>query len=379
MRERGPDPRAVRRTPEPDPRLDAAPPESRLRPEDEPCRNCADPRSGRYCPACGQRKVDVRVSVRVLVADVLEDQLVLNRALPRTVGGLLLHPGHLTLEYIRGRIVRYIAPFRLYLVSSVLFFLLMSFLGLRALDRTQAPAVATAADRDSLRAEVLRRQAALAQTDTLQLGPAPRAFIRQAAASYGSALELLADTARPLDLATYTRVSQLIRGESTLGDGELQPWAREIRLQGAPPWVEAAFDRKIQDIGHLPPRLAVRTVLADMLGYAPHAMFVLLPLYALLLKLLYFRRNRYYAEHFVFALHVHAFFFLAFAIILLSQWALLDRVLMVWMVAYMWLAMKRVYGQGWLRTSVKWLVLGWTYGFAILFAVIGTMLVALLV
>jgi len=86
---------------------------SRWRSPDEPCLNCGDPTYGRYCPSCGQRKLEVEVSVRTMLKDVLEDQLALSGALPRTLVSLLFRPGHLTNEYIRGRIVSYIAPFRL--------------------------------------------------------------------------------------------------------------------------------------------------------------------------------------------------------------------------------------------------------------------------
>ncbi|HUF67295.1 MAG TPA: DUF3667 domain-containing protein [Longimicrobiales bacterium] len=92
----------------------------------EPCLNCGDTTPGRYCRACGQRKGEVRVSMGRLTAEVLEDQLSINSALPRTLAALLLHPGRLTAEYSRGRIASFIAPFRLYLVASLLFFLVAS-------------------------------------------------------------------------------------------------------------------------------------------------------------------------------------------------------------------------------------------------------------
>lgn len=92
----------------------------------EPCLNCGDTTPGRYCRACGQRKGEVRVSMRRLVAEVLEDQLSINSALPRTLTALFLHPGRLTAEYSRGRIASFIAPFRLYLVASLIFFLVAS-------------------------------------------------------------------------------------------------------------------------------------------------------------------------------------------------------------------------------------------------------------
>src|SRR5690606_1410078 len=74
---------------------------SRWRSPDEPCLNCGDPTYGRYCPSCGQRKLEVEVSVRTMLKDVLEDQLALSGALPRTLVSLLFRPGHLTNEYIR--------------------------------------------------------------------------------------------------------------------------------------------------------------------------------------------------------------------------------------------------------------------------------------
>jgi hypothetical protein len=79
-----------------------------------------------FCGHCGQRNATRLVSVRNMLMDALEDQLSVNSALPRTLAGLLFRPGFLTREYVEGRIVRYIAPFRLYLVTSVLFFLGLS-------------------------------------------------------------------------------------------------------------------------------------------------------------------------------------------------------------------------------------------------------------
>ena len=92
----------------------------------EPCRNCGNKGAGRYCPQCGQRKGEVRVSLRRMLADVLEDQLSINATLPRTLQGILFRPGRLTVDYLNGRIASYIPPFRLYLAASVIFFLVLS-------------------------------------------------------------------------------------------------------------------------------------------------------------------------------------------------------------------------------------------------------------
>jgi len=95
-------------------------------PPSRPCPNCGTTVDDLFCGHCGQRNATRLVSVRNMLMDALEDQLSVNSALPRTLAGLLFRPGFLTQEYVEGRIVRYIAPFRLYLVTSVLFFLGLS-------------------------------------------------------------------------------------------------------------------------------------------------------------------------------------------------------------------------------------------------------------
>jgi hypothetical protein len=93
------------------------------------CANCGTVTAGNYCRNCGQR-LDVHMnSVWHFTSEAAEvlthaDSSVWNTLLP-----LLTRPGFLTLEYFAGRRARYLQPFRLYLVLSVLFLLLASLLG----------------------------------------------------------------------------------------------------------------------------------------------------------------------------------------------------------------------------------------------------------
>jgi hypothetical protein len=340
---------------------------TRWRSADEPCLNCADPTTGRYCANCGQRKIDVLVSLRTILADVLEDQLVINRALPHTIAALLLHPGFLTEEYVRGRIVRYIAPFRLYIVTSVLFFLVVSFLSLRALEGADL-AVSAAAGVERAQADLVERRTELLARDTTTMSESDLAATRQALADVDRAHALLEGVDQPGALPNGAAGPH---GVVRLPPGMLQPWAQQLQsLDSAMPF-HSAIQRKLGQIGHLPQQDALRAVVSDLLDYAPHMMFLLLPVFAFILKLLYIRRDRFYAEHFVFALHVHSFFFLMFFIMLVTPGSVVDRILILWMVAYIWLAMKRVYQQGWVRTSMKWWILGWCYFFILFFGLLG--------
>ena len=92
-----------------------------------PCDNCGAPLSGKYCSACGQRHFDHPVhDFGHFVSEALEDLTHADSRLWQTLIALLFRPGFLTLEFLEGRRVRYLPPVRLYLVLSVLFFLIVA-------------------------------------------------------------------------------------------------------------------------------------------------------------------------------------------------------------------------------------------------------------
>jgi Protein of unknown function (DUF3667) len=99
-------------------------------------------------------------------------------------------------------------------------------------------------------------------------------------------------------------------------------------------------------------------------GTAPKAMFLFLPLVAFLHMLLYWRPRHKYAEHLLFFLHLHAFFFSAMALVVLvaeaaEVWPALSPAaslagLLLWSLpVYTIFAMRRVFGRSWTRTLVK--------------------------
>lgn len=330
---------------------------------DQPCLNCGDPTPGDYCRNCGQPKRKVAVSLAAMISDVLEDQLVLNRTLPRSLLYLIVKPGFLTAEYVDGRIVRYVSPLRLYLVTSVLFFLLLSFFGLRALDNVSFGDEQTQArPREGLAAGAT----ALEQIDTTDMPIEAREAVR-------TAMRNLSEQA-----AAPTTVPPPPITAGVPGPGGLQPWALAMLDDETEGFAGRLVERIAQRFGHLPPRAAFREFSREYLEYAPHTVFVLLPIFAFILKLLYIRRGRYYAEHFVFALHVHALTFIAFIVMFLIGNAMVNWWLFLGIMIYVWLAMKRVYGQGWFRTSAKYFTLGFAYMMLLSFATLAPAVVAVL-
>jgi hypothetical protein len=282
------------------------------------CLNCGNDRAENFCPQCGQRAGN-RLAIGTFVRDVVDDQLSVDAKIPRTLGPLFLKPGFLTAEFINGRAARYIPPFRLYLLTSLLFFLLLSFLSGRS-DWAERAEKEFAEQSDSV------------------------------AANTGTA-----------DTTAGLRIGMSRNGESWIEKTEVNvPWK----------WLDEKIEANLQGLGKLPPAVAMRRVTDATIEELPKVMFVLLPVYALLLKLLYARRRRYYIEHFVFALHVHSFTFLLFAIALVSglDWA--SIVLSIVLPIYTYAALKRVYQQGHFKTFLKWGTLGFVYSMLLMFGLV---------
>lgn len=303
-------------------------PPERAIPEPRPCPNCGFPSPGRYCPDCGQRQGDRLVSVGHLLRDAIDDQLAINSALPRTLGALFLRPGKLTTEYLAGRIASYIPPVRLYLVASVLFFLGLS---LQSIFRPDA-------FRDNANLEVTGDAA-------------------------GRVLDVRISPANTLGLQTDTETApDTVIVWVNLGNDALN---------------QRAVTRLHQLAGDSPEQIG-RAIAAAALDRAPAGMFLLLPVFALLLKLLYARRGRYYVEHFVFALHTHAFAYLLLMFGLPFQGTFIDAGVVVWMLVYFFLAMRRVYDGPILGTVVRYLVLAVGYLLLLIITMLGVLIVAIL-
>jgi hypothetical protein len=294
---------------------EASPPDPRAVPARE-CPNCGTWVDDRFCPSCGQRNAERLVSVRRILTDTLEDQLALNAALPRTLGALFFRPGLLTREYVAGRIARYLPPFRLYLVSSVVFFVALS--GIADADRMWRDA-----------------------------GPAIREWEAKHPGERPKNIEVGLDT--------------------LVAPRWMRPLARRILRQ----------QDKLNAMTALE---SLRVQMESFNRNAPRATFFLVPAFAGVLHLLYLRRRKMYVEHLVFALHVQSFAFLAAAAGLMVPYTVpwRNRVIALILLGYLLWAMKVAYGQGWPKTLLKYAAVVVCYGSILIGTIVALTVISLL-
>lgn len=319
---------------------ESSPPPDEGPPEDQ-CGNCGALLDGPYCSECGQRAADRIVPVWHMINEALEAVFELDLRVFRTFPKFVFLPGRLTKEYINGKRKRYIRPFRLCLFATFLLFAVLAFtttgsfglvLDPQGMVRLNPPNTGVTASSTE----------ATASGSSLFGDPDRREEIAQNIESDTSGFHIgLFD-----DPETNDRVGTALRLKT----------AQVVR--NPQEFVESIIDR------------------------GPYLMFFLLPIFALLLKLLYVRRGRLYAEHMIFSLHVHAFAFFAFTVGLLldqsgSNWLTTAATLIeLSPLLYLVVAMSHVYEQGLLKSSVKAFLLLFVYGFIL---VIGVLLLVILV
>ena len=330
---------------------------------DRPCLNCGDPTPGNFCRNCGQRKVEVHISLTRMLMEALDDQFSINSALPRTLGALVARPGHLTREYMQGKIARYIPPFRLYLVTSVVFFLALSFLPeLRNPDVNVGTVNGVPTGLGD--SAVAARHAAAAPT------PPHAPDVRGGGPAGGRQVRVI--DGRRVGPGGGVALPPLPPAPPRMG------WLSDVKVRSPFPVVDSIANARLDHFSRMEPREAIRQIVSDYLGHVPQGMFVLLPVFAAMLKLLYAGSRRFYVEHFVFGLHVHAFAFFAYLVMIVIRWPPLVAGLMVWLTLYLYLAMKKVYGQGWIVTGMKYAVLGLSYSFVVAIAAVLTLVATFL-
>jgi hypothetical protein len=271
------------------------------------CKNCDALLLGRFCANCSQA-ADVHVPTTMeLVHELLEGLTHSDSRLWRTLTTLWLKPGKLTEEFVAGRRVAYLPPFRLYLILSITFFLIASFIHMNV--------------------------AVMTFDEAMKPG--------------GPAL-----SATQLPANRITSCSDV----------------NFITFKNHPTWnprIEHVCQAVMQDNGGNLLHLAI--------GTTSKAMFIFLPLIAFLNMLLYWRPRYRYAEHLLFFVHLHAFYF-SVAILMLSltnaaeAWPKLGAVvgflvtILGWSLpVYTLIAMRRVFRRSWPGTVFKGIVLFFVY------------------
>lgn len=321
------------------------------------CRNCDSELSGEFCHSCGQSARSLRRPFWTLVKESAETLFVMDGRLMQTIPALMTRPGEISRDYLNGRRARYIPPFRLYVFASLIFFVLLPLVTGQGVGFTVPDGGGVQAARDQV--ELARDSGEMSEeeyqealqgldiAESMLRGQFPGAASRRGASG---------------------RAEQDDPAGSTISDAGEQGWmaglppeAREaLRGAGQPAsggWSNFSFDQTDRN------RLG-----AETRRWVPRIMFVLLPVYAALLALVYLWRRRFlFFDHLIVSLHFHAALFFAMTITVLAAlvigwgWAVLG--LLIYANAYLYRINRVVYERGRFNSVVRTVTLDAIYFF----------------
>jgi hypothetical protein len=315
------------------------------------CLNCGTTVIDRYCHHCGQENVETRESFLSLARHFIYDILHFDGGFFITMKYLFIRPGFVARQYAEGKRMTYLHPIRMYLFTSAVFFLVFF--------ATETFHVTPAKNAD--------------KKDRLELADALEARVKPDDAVLKRKIALLRDTSQPVDVDTmnlnsisffsvsarnYKSIHEYDSVQRSLPKGKKDGWFQRIMTRRT---IEVNEKYRNENEG-------TTTFLKIFQHNLPYMLFLSLPFFALILKLLYIRRkNFYYSDHATFTLYHYVFSFILLLIVFgagylkdvsdLGIFTFLQAAMMIFWPIYLLKEMKHFYRQGWGKTLGKFLLL----------------------
>ncbi|WP_299617692.1 DUF3667 domain-containing protein [uncultured Tenacibaculum sp.] len=332
--------------------------------KDTNCLNCGFQFRGDeiFCPNCGQKNKGKRITFKSFVREVFAGFFSWDAKFWKTLLPLLFKPGKVSKDYINGKRSTYSNPFRFYLTTSVLFFLLIGLNNTikeyRVLSSTETKEESIFEQTsDSIKKQIsLKDNSGLFNVGVNNLEDSIKKGIEDGAkASKNQKLDSLKD---PSDFDSLIKFN--IRNPDISTDKALDSLGIEKNFTNRLKYSKAkTFASIVSGTG-------VKSFLNNIVSKISVALFILLPIFALFFKFIYIRRKYTYVEHLIFIFHTQTVFFLIFSFYVIFEiiWhnkieangSTIMTVLLLFFMVYLFIAMKRFYKQGFFKTTVKYIL-----------------------
>jgi hypothetical protein len=304
------------------------------------CLNCGIKLLDTFCQHCGQKDIAKRQTLGELLTNFISSFWSYEGKFFKTIKFLIIKPGFLATEYNAGKRESYYHPARMYVFISFVFFLLLSVLPNDDLKKSMVKADFS----DEEEKEEIMSDSIKSMVDSIKT---------VSKKNDNSDFTIIGDHKT---LKGYDSVQALLPLEKR--DGWLM---KNLTLRSID--INQKYKGKSKEFVN-----DFRNAFFDNFS---KVLFWLLPFFALLLKLLYVRRDYFYSEHLVFSIYYYNFFYFAGSLQVIVNvipvWEWASTLVGYWIVLYLLFAMKRMYQQSWRKTILKYII--FLFSFFVLMAV----------
>lgn len=406
------------------------------------CLNCGTQLEGKFCHHCGQENLQIKENFGHLMNHAISDYFHFDHQFFHTLKPLLFQPGKLTNEYMAGRRVQYLHPIKMYIFISLIFFILIfkhneeekkdDFKKLN--NKEKAAILKKKLDANPNLSDFQKKaieSVATNSPDGVVIDTSGVVDLRDSSdkkikkviqkPTSTTALTFNKDTLVKFNVTkpSITSNPKIPNPDTTIQEGltkvnvkknkhkvsddddddgsfftrlfdnntdsTYQDYqASQLKLPAAER--DGFFERMAirKQFAYKQYGSRAREVFLDELKHnVPKMMFVLLPLFALILRFAFWRNKKFYVEHLIFSFHLHCFLFLFLAIVMLINmlpnvmhihgWA--DFAAVVGITLYIYKALKVVYQRSRFRTITKMIGISFVYFFVFTFCLLGLVLI----
>ncbi|WP_444912021.1 DUF3667 domain-containing protein [Microbulbifer sp. PAAF003] len=353
--------------------------------EDNKCANCCTPLLGPHCYACGQPVKGMVRHFSSVIGDFLDTLLAFDSRTWKTIPALFFRPGFLTTEYFSGRRVRYVSPVRLFIFLCITSLFVTRLSGDWTINFMDADASNEGPQLEASGVDLLLQADRPVHTEI----PEQKGLLGEIKKAEISLIEAKEEVEEGIKRGIKNEIVKGSDKGRIISQEDSEPvWQSSANdpdnklirmdIKGLPKpmqdWMDAKIENANQNIKQVTenPNRFKKAFLKTL----PYALLIMLPMFAMMLWVLYIFKRRLYMEHLIVALHSHAFIFLSILIgnilyvlsvnmagytpITLALEALIT-LLIFWVLVYLLWMQKRIYRQGWFVTFCKYSVLGMAY------------------
>lgn len=281
------------------------------------CLNCGAEVKDTYCPSCGQPNYETRESFRHIMTHFLTDYLHLDEKFFSSLKHLLLKPGFLTNKYNSGQRTKYVHPFRLYIFITIVFFIIQSTGKPIKTPKKLADVVDTSQLDSTEQQEYNDINLQYSEFDSFNVDTSVEQYLAKQ--------ELLPDSAKDSYIQSYFRKKEILAKQQDFNLNE--------------------------------------KIMENFKHNIPKMMFLMLPLYALILYVLFRKKKLYYVEHFYHAVFLHSFFYITKLIFIIPDRLLpeaydiyINSLFLIIIGAYLFKSLRVVYDENGASTLFKLLL-----------------------
>ncbi|MET7030827.1 DUF3667 domain-containing protein [Sediminicola luteus] len=337
------------------------------------CLNCGHALdiSDKYCPNCSQINSTKKPSLKDFISEFFGSIISYDSRLLKTLTAMLLHPGRITKEYLKGKRVSYTNPFRFLLSLAIIYFLAISYTqdfssiddmdSYSEFEALQNKNIVTDQDQVEASKEADSLKKALARTwlyeskDSIILNNPEKYFDSLSRHSYFERFYLKTDFFMTLIKNERLKRFNTAKEEFNIPDNYQNRKSFDLARN-----LLKAIDRP-------------GTFLNFLISKIPFLIFFFLPVFALFIWLMYVRKKHNYIEHLIFSFHIQSLLFILLLISFTID-AIFETdtgwIFLLIFSVYLYKAMRNFYGQGRIKTFVKYLILNTVFFILAAFSVL---------